>query len=87
MTTLRVHFSKHYDCDDMINAISRIDGCVCVDGSLLTYHPLADGSVDVRTLTLAARDGRTDLTPTEIATFVRNYFDEGHDDEIRITEM
>ncbi len=70
-----------------INSIwlDRVNGGVCVDGStvLRTGHHEAVLAYPDEFESLAG-NGRQDLTPTEIATFVRNFLDEGFDDSINI---
>ena len=62
--------------------ISRVDGVVCTNGSRLVPVSRREAEVSFKD---AKGFDRTDLTPTEVATFVRNFLDEGFDAPITIS--
>lgn len=82
MTTLKVQLPTYDTRAELGQWIERVDGLVCVDGSRLMQVSLREAELtyrdDVDNLT------RTDLNPAEVATFVRNFLDEGFDSKIVI---
>jgi len=58
--------------------LDRVDGCVCVNGSSMVRFGRFEAI-------LTYPDGRSDLTGQEVATFVRNFLDEGFCDKITIS--
>ena len=79
MTTLTVTFLAAPTAE----CIDRINGSVCCNGSYLV--PLS--RYDAALAYPADKPGfdRTDLTPTEIMVFVRNFLDDGFDERIIIS--
>ena len=57
--------------------LDRVDGTVCTNGSRM----LKTGRYEA---VLTFENRRQHVTATEAATFVRNFLDEGFDDQIRI---
>ena len=78
MTTLYIEAPMASDAKLTDEALDRISGCVCTNGSQVKRNGrcMAD---------LVFPDDRREITPTEAATFVRNFLDEGFDDTIVIT--
>lgn len=73
MSTVTVTFSSSVSRDE----IDRIDRIVCVDGSQM----FKTGRYEA-TVTYPGR--RQNLTAQEVATFVRNFLEEGFDERIQI---
>lgn len=58
-------------------AIERANGCVCVNGSRLV-------AVSRREAVLEYPGARIELTAQELATFVKNFYEEGFEESVEI---
>jgi len=83
MTTLSIDFQQSLT---VYEAVDRINGCVCTNGTILKKYGavwyLAEATMAAPYSGIAAHN--RDLTPTQVATFVRNFLDEGFEEPITI---